>query len=219
MNTHIMPQAYLGYQVQQQQPYNMRTMDYATYRNNISDPVRIAEPEVSYQIERSLLHVSSQFRDRTFHPDAGSFKVDLTNPYDDVIAIELVGGVIPYRPTLTANPYIILDMGREMENVQTLSGDSYFAILNVFSHSSGGTYLTIDRSNTEGKPKTFSPPLRRLTSLQVRLLYPDGTQVRFVDEPPNTAMDFANQVSLTFQIHQRVRRKSGIERDAKNVQF
>ncbi len=195
--------------------YNYRTMDHATYKNNLSDPTQILEPEPSYQIDRNLLHVSSQYRDRAIYPDAGAFKVNLPEPYSDVVAIELVGGVLPFLPTLIGNPYIILDMGRDFENVQTLSGDSYFGILNLFQHSSGNAFVTIDRSNTEGKPKTFSPPLRNLTSLSIRLVYPDGSQVRFGDESPTGPMDFGGQTSFTFQIHTRSRRKVGIERDSR----
>lgn len=197
--------------------YNPRLMEYATYKNNITDPASQLEHEGSYSVERDLVHISSQFRDRTHYPDPGFFRVDLPGGFQDVVAVELVGGTLPNIPGLTNNPYILLDMGGELNQVRTLDGNTYFAVLNFFHHISGGAYLTLDRSTTEGKPATFQPLKSRLNNLQFRFLYPDGTQVMFGSEDPNEPMDFQRQVSLTFQIHTRSRRRMGIERDARTI--
>ncbi|KAJ3038942.1 hypothetical protein HDV00_012772 [Rhizophlyctis rosea] len=182
-------------------------MEYTTYRNNVTDPVQPTDPEVLYEIERHTLHVSSQFRDRAVYPDSGAFKVTLPGGgFKDVVAVELIGGTLPNRPGLTNSPYLLLDLGARMNQVKTLDGNTYFAVINVFNHISGSTYLTVDRSLTEGKPSLFKPVRESLLELDVRILYADGTQVLFGDEPVDQLMDFQKQVSLIFNIHTRVRK-------------
>lgn len=196
--------------------YDLGSMEFSSYRNNLTEPASQVETEASYEIERHLLHVSSQYRDRAAYPDPGFFKVEIPGGYRDVVAVELVAGTLPNQPGLVTNPYLLLDMG-QMNQVRSLNGNTYFAVVNFFNHISNTTFLTLDRSQTEGKPSLFKPPKQSLNDLTIRFLYPDGTQVTFGDEPVGQLMNYQKQVSLVFNIHTRVRRRIGIDRDSRSI--
>lgn len=193
--------------------YDPRQMEYMTYRNQISDPVGQTDPDIQYDHERKFLFVSSFNRDRAQYPDPAHFKVRFPGPYRDIVSIELAAGVLPNQGDIHQDGYVLLDIP-ELNHIQCVDGSSMFGILGLQYHPNSG-FFNLDKSNTTAMPATFSPPKARLDSISITMRHPDGSQVLFGNEAVDTPADLALQTSLTFEIRTRVKRRQGMERDAR----
>lgn len=195
--------------------YDPRLMEHMTYRNQISDPVPTTDPEIQYDYERKFIFVSSSSRDRVQYPDPAHFKVQLPEVYRDVVSVELSGGVLPNQGGIHADGYLLLDIP-ELNHISNVDGTSLFGILGLQYHPNTG-FFNLDKSNTSSMPASFRPAKGRLDSLTITMRHPDGSQVLFGDEDPSAPANLTGQAAFTFEIRTRVRRRMGIERDARAV--
>jgi len=193
--------------------YDPRMMDYMTYRNNITDPAPAKDPDIPYEIERHFLFVSSNMRDVSQYPDPAQFRVELVQPFNDVVSIELSAGVMPNQGNISNDGYLLLDIP-EFNHIKTADGSKYFGILGLAYHPSPTReYYNLDKSNTNNMPVTFKPVKRRLDSFTINLRHPDGSLVSLGNESADAPFDLTLQTSFTFEVRTRVRRRTGIDRD------
>lgn len=192
--------------------YDPRLMEHMTYRNQISDPVPQNDPDIAYEYERKFLFVSSSTRDRARYPDPAYFKVNIP-VCRDVVSVELASGVVPNQGGIQADGYVLLEIP-ELNHIASVDGGEFFNILGLQYHPNNG-FFNLDKSTLATMPKTFKPPKNRLDSLEIKLRHPDGSQVLFGNEDPLVPADLANQIAFTFEIRTRVKRVTGIERDAR----
>jgi hypothetical protein len=190
-----------------------RLMEHKTYRNAISEPAPPLDPLVDYEIERHFLYVNSAMRDRSQYPNPASFKLNLLEPFRDVISIELFSGVLPNQGNIYGDQYVLLDIP-EFNHIKGADGSRYFGVLSIQRHTSN-VYLNLDKSNTIGMPATFKPPKSRLDSFTVILRHPDGSTVTFGTESPDTPADLTIQCQFTFEIRTKVRRRMCLDRDTR----
>jgi len=193
--------------------YDPRLMDYMTYRNNVTDPVIEKDPEILYETERHYLFISSSMRDRSQYPDPSNFKIELSEPFRDVISIELSSGVLPNQGNISGDGYLLLDVP-ELNHIIGADGSRYFGILGLQNHPSPArSYFNLDKSNTNDMPVVFKPVKRLLHSLTLILRHPDGSMVSFGNETPDVLANLTLQTQFTFEIRTRGRKRSGIDRD------
>lgn len=194
--------------------YNPRMMDYMTYRNNITDPEPYQDPsDLLYETERHYLFVSSSMRDRSQYPDPAYFKLELPEPFRDIVSIELSSGVLPNQGNIANDGYLLLDIP-ELNHIRGADGSRYFGILGLQYHPSPTKeYFNLDKSNTNDMPIVFKPVKRRLDALTIILRHPDGSMVTFGTEDPNAPANLSLQTQLTFEVRVRVRKRTGIDRD------
>ena len=199
--------------------YDPRIMDYMTYRNNITDPVPANDPELSFELERHFLFISSSMRDRSQYPDPSNFKIELAEPLRDVVSIELSSGVLPNQGNIAGDGYLLLDIP-ELNHIKGADGSRYFGILGLQHHPSPTReYFNLDKSNTNDMPVVFKPAKKRLDSLTLILRHPDGSMVSFGDENATAPANLAMQTQFTFDVRTKVRKRTGIDRDERALPY
>lgn len=194
--------------------YDPRMMDYMTYRNNITDPVRPhQDPEIQYDVEKQYLLISSSMRDRSQYPDPANFRIELSEPLREVVSIELSQGVLPNQGNIAADGYLLLDIP-ELNHIRGADGSRYFGVLGLQYHPSPAKeYFNLDKSNTNDMPVVFKPIKKRIDSLTITLRHPDGSMVTFGNEDPLAPASLSMQTQFTFEVRTRVRKRMGIDRD------
>jgi hypothetical protein len=178
------------------------TLDYLSFKNNMTDPPVHPVAGVPFVTLRNHLWVTSTSRDRSLHPNPASFGIKLPTTYKNIIAIELIGGVIPNLDNIANDAYLFLDIPN-LNHILTTDNFSYFAILGL-NHHQNVNFLNLDKTNTEGVPITFESAKERLDHISLTLRHPDGSEVTFGNEDPSTPSDLALQASFLFEIRTKI---------------
>jgi hypothetical protein len=199
--------------VQSTPTYNPNMLEFATYRNSITDGAPQHDADVLWDENRHYLFISSTMRDRFAYPDPAYFKIPLFDNFQDVVSVELAAGVLPNQGNISGDGYVLLDVP-ELNHILGADGSRYFGILGLTYHPSPTkSFYNLDKSNTDDMPVVFRPPKRRLESLTLILKHPDGSAVSFGAEDPTQPADFNLQSQFTFLITTKTRRRIGLDRD------
>lgn len=194
-----------------EQNYNPNLLDFATYKNNLSNPAQPKVPNlVDYEILTQHVYVSSADRDITAYHDAGTFQVAVD--FREVTSVSLVGGVVPNISGVATQPYLILSIPEinHVESLGTMRGVA--SIIQFANHVSTDTFFNIDGRISGVSPREYKPVKSKLSTLTVNLLNANGTPVVL-----GTGISPANQLLLQFRVNTRIRNKSVLYSDFRDV--
>lgn len=194
-----------------EQDYDPNILEFATYKNNLSDPISSRVKEANaYEIRSNYVFVSSGDRDITSYPNVNSFQVPIG--LKEVYSITLLGGVIPNVGGVDQQPFLLLDIP-EINHVTSLGTSSGVAsIIQFASHTNPSSFFNIDGGISAVSPIIFRPVKNRLDKLTIRIKGADGGMSDL-----GSGLVQANQVLLQFRIDTRVCKEDAIYSDFRNV--
>jgi hypothetical protein len=217
MNTKLRP-TYVENFLRNEYDFQPNSLDYNTYRNNLTDPVNLGRNEkIEYDYQREFFQICSRDRDRTQYPSPTDFAITLPEPQFDIVTLELAAGTIPNRAPLDTDAYTYLDI-QSLNYINTTSGGRYFGILALHAGNTGG-FFNLDKSSTNQMPLTFQPIKTKLNQLHITLRRPNGDIVNIGNDStnPSTPVIDSIQTTFTFQIKKRLRKREGLDLDFRNV--
>lgn len=207
MNTKVSSRSRLN----SEQDYDANLLQFATYKNNLSDPaIAPINEQCSYEIRSSYVFVSSGDRDINSYPNVNSFQVPIG--LKEVYSVTLLGGVIPNVGGVDLQPFLMLDIP-EINHVTSLGTSSGLtSIIQFASHSNPSSFFNIDGGISAVSPIIFRPVKNRMDKLTIKIKNADGAMTNL-----GTGLSPANQILLQFRIDCRVCKEGAIYRDFRNV--
>ena len=123
----------------------------------------------------TYLYVDSGTRNVAAWPQVSNFRYHFTTQIRSVVAVEVLGAVIPVSGTVASQPYIVLDVA-ELNHLEVgPQRFSAFAVLQLPGPiSAGSTWVNLDKKASERSPAHFKTPCT-LSSLTFRFCDRNGT--------------------------------------------
>lgn len=140
----------------------------------------IQEPTIKYSTYDYYLTVSSASRDLTNYPSESNYVVFFDSPFKNITNIELIQAIIPDKNSVTAEPYLLLNIN-EIPDVMSSNNQQLldaFAIIQLTSPTTAGGFINTDKRIHENIPKVFRTPVS-LSRMSIKITNSAGTVFDF----------------------------------------
>lgn len=139
------------------------------------------EPNIEYENIAHYLTVSSKDRDVVQYQSESNYVVNFHQEFKNIHSIELIQAIVPDKNDVTNEPYLLLKV-EELENVMVSvdrNVSDAFAILQLCSPTTTGTFIQIDKRIHENVVKYFKTPKSTLSRMTINITDSDGALFDF----------------------------------------
>jgi hypothetical protein len=140
------------------------------------------EPTITYETRDHYLVISSKDRDFVTYPSSSEFVIHIDQDvYKNIKSIELIQTIIPDQNSVQSEPYLLLNIAEFKHVMDSPNKDisEAFAILQMTSPPTAGSFIQIDKRLHENTPLTFITPKANLSKMTIKLTDCDGNLFDF----------------------------------------
>jgi hypothetical protein len=159
----------------------------------------INEPNMEYTKTNKYLVLSSKDRDTSIYPSSSQYVLNLDQEYKNVSRIELIQAIIPDKNSVTAEPYLLLNI-KELENTMESNNKELcdaFTILQLNQPIVSGAFIQLMTQIHEHVVLNYKTPKASLSKITISITDADG-QVFDFGGSGSTAKEF--QTLFVFKI-------------------